>query len=267
MVNHFSPLFIHRDIISWIFVTALYSVVAYLVFFSDNVLNLNPEKEPQVTKMNLNLSTFVPPPPPVEIIEPEPEPVVEPEPEPVVEPEPIPEPVKPVTIPKPMTKPIPVLEKKEENLTKVTPKPKKKKVVKKKKVKKKPVKKVKKKKTTKKPTKKVAKKSTKKRSNNNAKKSAATKKKFNRFLSGLRSKINTKKSYPRIAQKRGMQGSVKVTFTITKSGKVTNIKTNGPKIFARSAKAAVQKAFPVSTKDYKGHLPKTVNLNLNYRLR
>jgi protein TonB len=86
-------------------------------------------------------------------------------------------------------------------------------------------------------------------------------------LASLRAKINRKKSYPRIAQKRGMQGTVKIRFTILRNGHVGNITVSGPKVFHNSAKGAVKKAFPISVKNAPLRLPTTVNLSLRYKLR
>jgi protein TonB len=176
-----------------------------------------------------------------EVVEPEPAPEPEPEPEPVVKEEPviekvIPEPVTPKVIPKPVVK---------------KPEPKKKK-----------------------PKKKVKKKKVKKRSATNRKRGmkqqgsgrASTASKH-RFLAMVRQKINRNKSYPRIAKKRGMQGLVKVRFTILPGGNVGNISISGPKVFHRSARRAIKKSFPVSTKNIPVSLPQTVNLTLRYQLR
>ena len=193
--------------------------------------------------INLSLSQFVP-----EVIEQPPEPIEEPIIEEIIEPEPEPEIEEPepepelVVIEKPVVKPIPEL---------------------------KPViKKVKKKKT-----KKVVKKKKKKKrkaSRRSSKKATSSKinpKKKSQFLARVRAKINRAKSYPRIAKKRGMQGTVKVRFTILKSGRVGSISVSGPKVFHNSAKRAVKKAFPINTKNAPLSLPASVNLKLRYQLR
>jgi protein TonB len=64
-----------------------------------------------------------------------------------------------------------------------------------------------------------------------------------------------------------MQGSVKVRFTILPGGNVGNISISGPKVFHRSARSAIKKSFPVSTKNIPVSLPQTVNLTLRYQLR
>jgi protein TonB len=93
----------------------------------------------------------------------------------------------------------------------------------------------------------------------------ASAQKKNKFLATLKRKISQNKSYPRVAKKRGMQGSVKVHFTITASGSVCNISVQGPKIFVNATKKAVQRAFPV--KPIGVSLPLTVTFSLNYILK
>ena len=85
------------------------------------------------------------------------------------------------------------------------------------------------------------------------------------FVARLRTKIDAHKSYPRIARKRGMQGSVKVKFRITSTGKLTGLNASGPRIFINSAKRAVKSAFPISTRD--ASLPMRVSLTLSYHLK
>ncbi len=87
----------------------------------------------------------------------------------------------------------------------------------------------------------------------------------NRFMARLKAKINANKSYPRIAQKRGMKGNVKVRFRITAAGKVSNLTASGPRVFVNSAKNAVKKSFPLSTRGVS--LPMNVTFTLNYHLK
>jgi len=89
----------------------------------------------------------------------------------------------------------------------------------------------------------------------------------NLFLANIRDKINKHKSYPRIAQKRGMQGTVNVKFTILSSGKVANISVEGPKVFHQSARNAVKSAFPIDTKNAPISLPKNISIALRYQIR
>lgn len=205
-----------------------------LPFFYLLTQAIGTEQKPKEKTISFSLSEYGP-----EVIPP----VEEPIPEEVVEPEPI--------------EPEPPEEVKEEPIVEeVVPEPMVKKVIKKP-VKKKPV--IKKKKI-------VKKKVQKKRKIAQARKRASPAQK-NRFLNQLRGKINRNKAYPRIAQRRGMQGSVKVRFTILRNGQVGNISVNGPKVFHKSAKAAVKKAFPINVKNTPISLPKTVNVTLKYQIR
>ncbi len=202
--------------------------------------------------MHLSLATFVP-----EVVTPVEEPVIEeeiveeevieePEPEPIVEEKPIPEKI----IPEPIE-------------PKIVPKPVIKEVEKKPVVKKKIVKKKKKKKKVKK---RAPRKTTQgKKRAGSAKKSNPAKK--NQFLNKIRRKINQHKSYPKIAKRRGMQGSVKIRFTILSNGNVGHISVNGPKVFHSSARRAVKGAFPISTRNIPLSLPASVNVSLRYQLR
>lgn len=201
------------------------------------------DQKPQDKVMHLSLATFVP-----EVIPPAEEPVEEevieePEPEPIIKEKPIvekviPEPVVPKIIPKPVIK----------------------------KVEKKPVVKKKKKKKKKKVRKKAPPKTTKglKRAGSGIRNNPAKK---NRFLKKIRRKINQHKSYPKIAKRRGMQGTVKIRFTILANGNVGHISVSGPKVFHNSARNAVKKAFPIGTRNVPLSLPASVNLLLRYQLK
>ena len=251
----------HRFLISFLSTIGFYLVLGFL-FFHFSTITVGTQTKPEEHIISFSLSAYEPEViPPVEevleeIIEPEPEPepieeVIPEEPvveEPIIE-EVIPEPI----VEKIMPKPIPVVKKP------IVKKPKKK-VIKKKKVKKKRIKKKVVKKRTKKTrkAKKVAKKSTRKQA------SPARK---NAFYAKIRAKIKRNKTYPRIAQRRGMQGSVKVTFTILRNGQVSNIQVSGKKVFYKSARAAIKKAFPISIKNIPVSLPTTVNLTLRYQLK
>jgi protein TonB len=156
-----------------------------------------------------------------------------PEKEPEIKEEPIPEPVVQKVIPKPIVKEV-----------RKKPKPKAKKKTRKKTAKKKQ-----------------------RRQKASSRSSNISPAQKNQFLANIRAKINKHKSYPRIAQKRGMQGTVKVEFTILSNGNVGNISVSGPKVFHRSARNAVKSAFPVNVKSAPITLPKSINITLRYQLR
>lgn len=107
----------------------------------------------------------------------------------------------------------------------------------------------------------------KKRKQTKAKKPKNNKAKKNKFLGQLRAKIMANKIYPRMAQRRGMQGTVSVKFTILANGHVSNIRLSGPKVFYKSVRNAIKKAFPISTANKSFTLPLTLNVDLHYRLR
>ncbi len=245
----------HRYLVSFFSTTLFYLLLAGAYFYVQNQYLIANQK-PQDQVMHLSLANCVtevlPPVEEPEEIEEEPvveeEVIEEPEPEPVIEEKPLPEEI----IPEPVIEP------------KIIPEPVVKKIEKKPVIKKK--KKVKKKKTKKKVRKKASKQTT-----SGAKRTGTAKKndtaKKNQFLAQVRQKINKHKSYPKIAKKRGMQGKVKVRFTILANGHVGHISIKGPKIFHSSARRAIKSAFPISTKNAPIPLPQGVNLTLHYQLR
>ncbi len=231
----------HRYLISFFTTTLFYLLLAGTYFYVQQQ-NFIADRKPQDQIMHLSLATCVPEEivPPVEEPVEEEEIIEEPEPEPIVEEKPVPE----VVIPKPIE-------------PKIIPKP----VIKK--IEKKPVVK-KKKKVKKKVKKRAAPKTTKGLKRAGVSRNSTAKK--NQFLAKVRAKINKYKSYPKIAKRRGMQGTVKVQFTILSNGNVGHISVSGPKVFYSSAKSAVKKAFPIRTKNIPISLPTRVNLLLRYQL-
>lgn len=252
----------NRHFVSY-FSTAFMYLLGIGIFFyvQNNTFVAAQKSEEKIMKMVL--STFVPEVESTveqeeqveEIEQPivEEEPVVEEKPvieeEPVVEPEIIKEPI-PEKEPEVKEEIIP-----EPIVPKVVPKPKP--VVKEVKKKPKPKKKIKKKTVKKK----------KKKQKASARRSNSSPAQKNQFLASIRAKINKHKSYPRVAKKRGMQGNIKVKFTILKNGNVGNISVSGPKIFHKSARKAVKSAFPVNAKKAPISLPKSINITLRYQLR
>jgi protein TonB len=112
-------------------------------------------------------------------------------------------------------------------------------------------------------------KKTKKVTKREAHKRVSTKKRLSkgeqsRFLTKVKRAINSHKVYPKMAKKRGMQGRVKVSFTVTSSGGVSNIKIRGSKLFIKTTKRAINSAFPMDTRGVA--LPITLNLTINYKL-
>jgi len=237
-----------RHFTAYTITAVAYLLVIAFIYYTQSHHFVSSQK-PKESVIKMSLSQFVP-----EVVTP-PEPKVEKVVEPIVEPEPVveqePE-VKKEVIPEPVVE-------------KITPK------VVQKVEKKKPVKKEKKK-TRKKPIKKkVSKKKTsqKKTSKRQASKQQnhSSKAERNKFWNALRRKIDSHKFYPRIAKKRGMEGIVKVKFTILANGNVGHITVQGPKIFHNSAKNAVKSTFPISVKKAPITLPASINITLRYQMR
>ena len=246
-------MFRHRFFISFLITMCLYAILVFTLLYAQH-LHVVTEQTPEEQIISMSLSYYVP-----EVIPPIEEPIKE-------------EPVKEEVIPEPIKEVEPEVEKVVEQevisepvVEKIVPKPKpiikkimKKKVQKKKKLKKKQVKR-------KRVKKKVLKRKVSTKKAPSKKKVSPAKK--NAYLARVRSKINSNKTYPRIAKRRGMQGSVKVHFIILKNGNVGNITVSGPKVFHKSAKDAVKKSFPINTKNAPISLPMTVNFVLHYQIR
>jgi len=244
----------NRLFISYFSTTLLYLLLAGIFFYMQNTIFVAAQKsEEQVICMSL--TSFVPEAvTPVEQLEQEEmtedpllkeEPVVEEKP--VIEPEVIKEPIpeeEPEIKEEVIPEPVVITEKPKSVVKRVKKKPQVKKKTLKKTVKKKQVRQ--------------------KASVRQAKISPAQQ---NQFLANIRAKINKHKSYPRIAQKRGMQGSVKVKFTILSNGQVGQISADGPKVFHNSAINAVKSAFPINIKNAPISLPKSINITLQYQIR
>jgi len=213
-------------------------VVAFIYYTQSH--HFVSSQEPKESVIKMSLSQFVP-----EVVMP-PEPVIKKVEEPEVEPETIleKEVVKEVV-------PEPIVEKVTPKIVKKTEK---KKTVKKKVQKKTKTKKKKKKKKT------IHKQASKQQNH-------SSKAEKNKFWNALRKKIDNHKFYPRIAKKRGMEGTVKVRFTILANGGVGSITVKGPKIFHRSAKNAVKSAFPISVQKAPISLPTSINITLHYQMR
>lgn len=277
-------MFKNRQIVSFLLTLFLYLGIVFSILYYKNIHVETAQKVEEKT-ISFSLSEYTPEvTPPVEevkeeTIESEPveevkEETIEPEP---IEPEPVeevkeetiePEPTKKEEkvepevvkeLPKPIVKKIVKPKKKTKRKKKIKKKYRKKSVIKKRvKVNKKSVskKKLSKKRNTKKVTKQKV---------SPPRQFSAAKK--NAFLSQIRIRINSNKSYPRIAQRRGMQGSIHVSFVLKANGNVGNISVKGPKVFHTSARNAVKRAFPINVKNAPLSLPTTVNLTLRYQIR
>jgi protein TonB len=237
-------------------ITAILYIMGALGIYFYQTKQMVAEKKPEEKVLQMSLSTFVPE-PIKKVLE-----KVE-KPKTIEEPEPIVEELQPIVkkiLPKALSPIVKKIIPKKRVIKKVI-KPKKKKVRKK-------ITKKKKSRTRKKHKKSVKKAKTSSRAiANKSLKSKPSPAKKSAFFAKVRAQINRYKMYPRIAQKRAMEGSVKVKFTILANGHVSHIQVSGRKVFLNSAREAVRKAFPIPVKSIPISLPKTVNLTLHYQLR
>jgi len=225
-------LFSSRDLVSFLMTSFLYLMGGAALFYASNTTEVSDQVS-AVKKIELSLNAYQPPEP---IVEEKPEPVQEE----IIEKKPLPEPEK--------LKPLPVEPKKP---VEQKPEPKKEEPTK----------------EDKKPQKKKVKKSVAPCAQQSIKKQHFSATERDIFLAKVRSRIDKNKIYPKIAMRRGMQGSVQVSFTILPNGNVANISVSGPRVFHESTKKAVQKAFPISVKNIPISLPKTVSFTMHYRLK
>jgi len=112
---------------------------------------------------------------------------------------------------------------------------------------------------------------TKHKKNKRILKSSVSKHKSNKkakttLLSMIRYKINHAKIYPRAAKRRHIEGKVYAKFRVLKNGQVSHINLSGSSIFFNATKKAIQKAFPIHTKDSKKVLPLDISITLRYNL-
>jgi protein TonB len=71
-----------------------------------------------------------------------------------------------------------------------------------------------------------------------------------KFYELIKTTISKNKKYPKKAIKRATQGYVKVTFKISKDGKLLDIKVfDGKNIFYKSVKKAIKDSFPIKVED------------------
>jgi len=246
-----------RHFTAYTITAVAYLLVIGFIYYTQSHHFVSSET-PKESVIKMSLSQFVP-----EVVTP-PEPKVEKVVEPIVEPEPVvekePEVIKEI-IPEPVVKKITpkVVQKVEKKKPVKKEKKKKKKATHKKSIHKKSIKKkVSKKKTSQKKT-------SKRQASTQQNHSSKAEK--NKFWNALRRKIDSHKFYPRIAKKRGMEGIVKVKFTILANGNVGHITVKGPKVFHNSAKNAVKSTFPISVKKAPITFPTSINITLRYQMR
>jgi len=88
------------------------------------------------------------------------------------------------------------------------------------------------------------------------------------FLHRLREEIEKHKTYPKIAARRGIEGSVQIKFTINKMGAIKDlILDSNHKIFEKAAAEILDKVFPIEFDFLDVILPMNVELMLEYKLK
>ncbi len=109
------------------------------------------------------------------------------------------------------------------------------------------------------------KRSTKARKGNGTHKKRSGRRGKRSFLATLKARINRNKHYPRIAERRGITGTVHARFTILRSGHVGNISLSGKSAFYSSTKSAIKHAFPIDPAKVPFPLPYPTGLVMRYR--
>ncbi len=90
----------------------------------------------------------------------------------------------------------------------------------------------------------------------------------NDYIAKVKKTINSNKFYPNSARRRGIEGSVKVEFTIQNNGKLTMVKIiQGKKIFFKAAKEAIINSFPIQGYKDNKIFPINLTLVLKYNLK
>lgn len=90
----------------------------------------------------------------------------------------------------------------------------------------------------------------------------------NDYIAKVKKTINSNKFYPNSARRRGIEGSVKVEFTIQNNGKLTMVKIiQGKKIFFKAAKEAILNSFPIQGYKDNKIFPINLTLVLKYNLK
>lgn len=87
------------------------------------------------------------------------------------------------------------------------------------------------------------------------------------FFSLVKNKIDSNKEYPNSARRRGIEGSIKVKFQITKEGNVKDISIlSGKKIFHKAVLNAINNSFPIKIPKELNSFPLYINLELKFNL-
>jgi protein TonB len=81
----------------------------------------------------------------------------------------------------------------------------------------------------------------------------------------IRKRINKNKRYPRAAERRGIRGISRASFTVLSSGGVGNIVISGPNVFRTATKSAILRAFPVTVSRGAYSLPVRMTISIRYQ--
>ena len=89
----------------------------------------------------------------------------------------------------------------------------------------------------------------------------------NKYYTKIKNTINQNKSYPKIAVKRGIEGVVKIKFTISKNGELVSFKIlEGKRVFKKSIIKAIQNSFPIPPPKNLLSSNKSLSLMIDYKL-
>lgn len=87
------------------------------------------------------------------------------------------------------------------------------------------------------------------------------------YFQQLKERINQHKMYPKIAQKRNLEGNVMVEFTISAKGELLSYAIiNGQTLFAKSAEEAIVKSFPFPVEEELFIENQTIQIEILYSL-
>ncbi len=88
----------------------------------------------------------------------------------------------------------------------------------------------------------------------------------NQYYTKIKNTINKNKSYPKIAIRRGIEGEVKVRFTISPKGGLISYKIlEGKKVFKKSVVTAIKNSFPLEAPKglFKNNLDLFISIKYN----
>jgi len=89
----------------------------------------------------------------------------------------------------------------------------------------------------------------------------------NKYYTKIKEPINKNKTYPRMAIKRGIEGIVKIKFTISKDGELLSFHiVEGKKVFKKSISEAIKNSFPLTPPKDALISNTSLSLKIDYRL-